>query len=245
MTAQDTSENARVAVVLAGGKGTRLKPFTRALPKPLVPVGERPIIEILLAQLRRGGITHVHVAVHHLAHLIMAVLGDGKRLGLTINYSLEKSELSTIGPVKLIPDLPETFLVCNGDILTDIEVSRLFEAHEKSGARLTVATTTRAEQVDYGIIETDENGFVMGFSEKPERAYTVSMGIYVFSRSLLELVPGGRPYGFDDLMADLLSADERINTYPYDGYWMDIGRPDDYEQAQRDIERIDGLTRQT
>jgi NDP-sugar pyrophosphorylase family protein len=245
MTVNGMSQNNQVAVVLAGGKGTRLKPFTGAMPKPLVPVGDRPIIEILLAQLRRGGITRVHMAVHHLSHLIMAVLGDGRRLNLDISYSLEKSELSTVGPIKLISDLPETFLVCNGDILTDLNVSRLFESHVSRKARLTIATTTRTEQMDYGIIETDDDGIVSGFSEKPEHAYTVSMGLYVFSRSLLDLVPDGRPYGIDNLMLDLLSAGERINTYSYDGYWLDIGRPADYERAQRDIERIDSLMRQT
>lgn len=227
------------AVILAGGKGTRLKPFTTTLPKPLVPVGERAIIEILLSLLKKGGVEKVHIALNHLAHLIEAVVGDGSRFGLEVAYYREEKALSTVGPIKLIDSLPENFVVANGDILSDIDIGKLYRHHLDSGARITVATSQRTEKIDFGVMEISDSGFITGFKEKPEYNLTVSMGIYVFSRTVLELVPENDKYGFDDLMYELLRREEPIGYYPYDGYWLDIGRPDDYEQALKDIEIIE------
>lgn len=229
------------AVVLAGGKGTRLQPLTDEIPKPLAPIGDRPIIEILLTRMKRCGVKRVHVAVNHLAHLIKDAIGDGERFGLEIAYVHESEPLSTVGPVKTITTLPEHFLVANGDILTDLDFAKLFDHHIQSGARLTVAVHQRTNTVDYGVLETDAAGMVTSFQEKPSRQFTVSMGIYVFSRELLNVVPEGAPYGFDNLMLDLLERGEAISTYCYDGYWLDIGRLDDYYQAQRDIARVQKL----
>jgi len=226
------------AVILAGGKGTRLKPFTADLPKPLVPVGERPIIEILLAQFKKAGVTRVHLAVNHLAHLVMSVLGDGGRYGLEINYSVEDKPLSTVGPLKLITDLPEHFLVANGDILSDLDVALLYRHHIESGAALTVAAYERSEKIDFGVLEVSSDRRITGFREKPVYRFSVSMGIYVFARQVLDLVPDKTTFGFDDLMHLLLKRGENVRAYPYDGYWLDIGRPDDYEKAQNDITRI-------
>lgn len=226
------------AVILAGGQGTRLKPYTADLPKPLVPVGQRPIIEILLGQFRKAGVTRVHLAVNHLAHLVESVVGDGDRYGLEIKYSIEDEPLSTVAPLKLITGLPEHFLVANGDILSDIDVARLYQHHLEAGASLTVATYRRFEKVDFGVLEVSSGGDVTGFREKPIHSLCVSMGIYVFSRSVLDLVPAGTAFGFDDLMHLLLKRGDRVCAYPYDGYWLDIGRPDDYEKAQQDISRI-------
>ncbi|MEE8577952.1 MAG: nucleotidyltransferase family protein, partial [candidate division Zixibacteria bacterium] len=155
------------AVVLAGGQGSRLKPITENLPKPLVPVGDRPIIELLLKQLRRGGVTEVCIAVNHLAHLIEAAVGDGSDLNLKISYSHEENSLSTVGPLKLIKNLPEHFIVSNGDILTDIDVGKLFNHHLAEGNRLTVATAKRRAKLDYGVLSLDDDGRLVGFSEKP------------------------------------------------------------------------------
>jgi NDP-sugar pyrophosphorylase family protein len=229
------------AVVLAGGKGTRLQPLTAEIPKPLVPVGDRPIIDILLTRMKRCGVNRVHVAVNHLAHLIKDAIGDGERFGLEIVYAQETEPLSTVGPVKTITTLPEDFLVANGDILTDLDFAKLFDHHLQSGAQLTVAVHERTNLIDFGVLETDADGMVTSFEEKPSHQLTVSMGIYVFSRELLTVVPEGVPYGFDDLMLQLLEQGEAISTYRYDGYWLDVGRLDDYYQAQRDIARVQKL----
>jgi NDP-mannose synthase len=220
------------AVILAGGKGTRLQPFTNELPKPLVPLGNRPIIELLLRHLRKSGVTRAHVAVNHMAQLIMAILGDGSSLGLEISYTTEERPLSTIGPLKLIKQLPDHFIVANGDILTDLDVAELYRAHVSANRLVTVATYPRTEKIDFGVLEIGDHDRVVGFREKPAYEFQVSMGLYVFSRRVLELVPEGQPYGFDQLMLDLLKRGEPVHQYPYQGLWLDIGRPDDYFKAE-------------
>ena len=229
------------AVILAGGKGTRLKPYTAEIPKPLVSVEDKPIIEVLLRRMRRDGVTEVHIAVNHLAHLIMAVLGDGSKMGMDIKYSLEDEPLSTVGPLKLIDNLEDNFLVANGDILTDIDFRKLFDNHIESGARMTVATHCRKTKIDYGVMNIAADGLVRSFSEKPIYELTVSMGIYVFNKSILDLVPERKPFGFDNLMLTMIRRQQPVNTFPYDGYWMDIGRPDDYERAKTDVKKMPEL----
>lgn len=219
------------AVILAGGQGTRLAPYTNDLPKALVPVCGHPVIEILLHRLKLAGVAKVHIAVSHLAHQIRSILGNGERLGLQIVYSEEPEPLSTVGPLTLIPSLPDEFLVANADVLTDLDLKLLYAKHRESHCKLTVATYRRTERIDYGVLHTDSDGHVTMFSEKPEYHFSVSMGVYVFSHSLLDYVPRGAHFGFDDLMLTLLKKNEPINTCPYDGFWLDIGRPDDYERA--------------
>jgi NDP-mannose synthase len=226
------------AVILAGGRGTRLMPYTMTIPKPLVPVGERPILEIVIEQLKLAGVDHITLTVNHMAEFVMAFFGNGERFGVKIDYSIEKEPLGTVGPVKQVADLPETFLVLNGDLLTDVNLTALLAEHVASGARLTVATYKRDSQIDFGVVDVDErSGHVVGFSEKPTYHFVVSTGIYVYSRRLLDDVPDG-PYGFDQLMLEMLARNEPINTYVHDGYWLDIGRPEDYEKANADLERI-------
>lgn len=229
------------AVILAGGQGTRLRPLTAEIPKPLVTIGDRPVLEILLHQMHRAGVDKVHIAVNHLAHLIMAAIGDGQKFGLSISYSHEANPLGTIGPLHLIDNLPETFIVANGDILTDIDFSELYDCHRRDDAKLTVATTKRRNMVDYGVLDVGANRHVTGFREKPEYDFTVSMGIYILDRSLLQYVPTDQPFGFDELVLKMLDLGEAINTFPFDGYWLDIGRHEDYEQANRDSDRVAGL----
>jgi NDP-sugar pyrophosphorylase family protein len=229
------------AVVLAGGRGSRLLPHTAEIPKPLVEVGGKPIVEYLLAQLKRGGVRRVIVAVNHMADQIETCLGDGSRFGLRIEYSHETKPLSTVGPLKLIDDLPDNFIVANGDILSDLDIRALYDFHVSRQAELTVATYEGKENIDYGVMELDTEHRVVSFVEKPDYSFIVSMGLYVFNRSVLDYVPEGEPFGFDRLMLSMLKRRIDIHAYPYDGFWLDIGRPSDYERAQADIERVKKL----
>ncbi len=227
------------AIILAGGKGTRLRPFTTNIPKPIVPVGDMAIMEIVLRQLVRFGCDHVTVAVSHLANLIMAYFGDGERLGLKIDYSLEDKPLSTIGPLKLIDDLPEHFLVMNGDILTDLDFGELYRQHVTSEAVATIATYERDVRIDFGVLGYEgETHRVVEFIEKPTEHFSVSMGVYAFSKRILDLVPEDTAYGFDDLMLAMIEKQWDARAYPFTGYWLDIGRPDDYDQANREFESL-------
>jgi NDP-sugar pyrophosphorylase family protein len=227
------------AVVLAGGKGTRLRPYTVTLPKPLVPVGERPILEIVIRQLTAAGVTRITLAVGHMADIIMAFFGNGEKFGIDIVYCVEDKPLGTVAPLKRIHDLPEQFLVMNGDLLTDLDYADLYNAHAASEAALTIATYQRDTLIDFGVLDIAESAHrITGFREKPIYHFNVSMGIYVFDRSLLEHVPADRPYGIDNLVLDILGRDQIVNAYPFEGYWLDIGRPTDYERANQDAEKF-------
>ncbi len=228
-------------VILAGGKGSRLAPFTSEIPKPLVRVGDIPVIDILLQRLKLHGVKKVTIAVNHLSHLITAALGDGSKYGLDIVYSHEEEPLSTVGPLKLIRNLPENFLVANGDIITDLNFKELYQFHLKAKALVTVAVYQRKVLSDFGVIEVNESGYVSSFREKPVFDFTVSAGIYVFSKKVLDFIPDGKKYGFDDLMISLLEQCLPIATFPFNGYWLDIGRVEDYQQANNDIEIIRNL----
>jgi len=226
------------AVILAGGKGTRLRPYTAVLPKPLVPVGDTPILEIILRQLARAGITDVTITVGHLASLIETFFGDGSRFGLTIGYFHEETPLNTVGSLALIEDLTEPFLVMNGDVLTDIDFGKLLESHRAQGAMATIATAVREHRADFGVVRWDGDTRIVEFIEKPMSRYHVSMGVYVFSCGVRRHIPAGKPFGFDELMQAMLDANERIYSYPHQGYWLDLGRPDDYERAIEDFSRM-------
>jgi NDP-sugar pyrophosphorylase family protein len=225
--------------ILAGGRGVRLKPYTTALPKPLVPIGEEyAILDIVLQQLKAQGFTRLTLAIGHLGSLIRAFVGDGSRWGLEVAYSDEERPLSTIGPLlNFIDTLPEHFLVMNGDVLTDLNYADLLRGHVRSGAPLTVATYQRSVKIDFGTLQTVGDRIVT-FSEKPVLRYEVSMGVYALSRSTLERYPPGVPFGFDDLVVDLLARHEPPRAHPFDGYWLDIGRPDDYDEANRRFEEL-------
>lgn len=226
------------AVILAGGKGTRLHPYTTTLPKPLVPVGDRAILEVVLLQLRKAGVDHVTMAVSHLANLIMAYFGDGERWGLTIDYSLEDKPLSTIAPLKLIEDLPDNFFVMNGDVLCDVDLGELFRTHVENDSDITVSTFRRDSRIDFGVLNTDDDNNLIGFEEKPVYHFQVSMGVYVINRRLLEIVPDNEAFGFDDLMAACLAQNRKAMARPHEGYWLDIGRPDDYAEANEKIDEL-------
>ena len=226
------------AVILAGGKGTRLAPYTTTLPKPLVPVGDRSILDIVLQQLKRAGVTRVTLAVSHLAHLIMAYFGDGSRWGLKVDYSLEDKPLSTIAPLKLIKDLPEEFFVMNGDVLTDLDFAGLYEHHLAEKAEITVSTFERDVNINFGVLQGDSENRVVAFEEKPTYHFSVSMGVYVMSRRLLDIVPDGQAFGFDHLMLACIKEKRKAILYPHRGYWLDIGRPTDYAEANDKIDML-------
>jgi NDP-sugar pyrophosphorylase family protein len=229
----------RHAVILAGGKGTRLRPYTTSIPKPLVPIGDEcAIIEIVLRQLARDGFRRVTIAIGHLGELIRAYVGSGEQWGLEVDYATEARPLSTMGPVvSILGKLPEQFLVLNGDILTDLSFSSLLEAHSATDAPMTIATYHRQVEVDFGVL-TVEAGKVVGFVEKPTLNYEVSMGVYAVSRSALSGYPAGEPLGFDRLVIDLLAAGRNPASYQFDGYWLDIGRPEDYDRANSEFVRL-------
>ncbi|MBI5847480.1 MAG: NTP transferase domain-containing protein [Nitrospirae bacterium] len=227
------------AIILAGGKGTRLKPYTTFIPKPLVPIGgEMPILEAVLRQLALAGFDHVTLAVNHLSNLIMAYFGDGSRWGVKIDYSLEDKPLSTIGPLTLIPDLPENFLVMNGDILCDLDYRAFYDFHVNSGSDVTVSSYKRDTKIDFGVLRYDSSCYIREFIEKPVHRYDVSMGIYGIRRTLIEKLPKGEPYGFDDLMLDGIAKGQRLLARPFEGFWLDIGRPDDYDFANENYDEI-------
>lgn len=227
------------AVILAGGKGSRLAPYTMVLPKPLMPIGEMPILEIVLKQLRASGIDEVVVAVGHLAALIKAYFGDGSALGMRIDYALEDAPLGTAGPLGSIEGLDETFLVMNGDILTDLDFASLAAQHRRGGAVLTVATYKRTVKIDFGVLTTDGDS-VTEYIEKPQLDYTVSMGIYAMEPAVRKHVRRGEYLDVPDLVRLLLQRGDKVGAYHFDGRWLDIGRPDDFLEAQSRFEEDRG-----
>jgi NDP-sugar pyrophosphorylase family protein len=218
------------ALILAGGEGTRLKPFTNVIPKPLVPIGDLPILEVVLRQLKRHGVDRVILAVNKLARLIEAFFGDGSRLGLEIVYSLEDKPLGTAGPIRLADNLDEDFILMNGDLLTTIDYSAFFRRHQASGATATIATFQKEVKIDLGVLEIKGETFA-NYTEKPTYHFTVSMGIYALNRRVLQFIDDGKKFDMPDLVLALHRAGEKIVCYSGDYDWLDIGRIDDYERA--------------
>ncbi|MGH3974293.1 MAG: sugar phosphate nucleotidyltransferase, partial [Pseudonocardiaceae bacterium] len=214
-------------------------PYTTRLPKPLVPIGDEfSILDIVLCQLGQQGFSGATLAIGYLGNLIRAYVGDGSRWGLKINYAYEDVPLGTMGPVVQILDrLPEDFLVMNGDVLTDLDYAALLTQHVSSGAPLTVATYLRQVRIDFGVLTATE-GKIVQFTEKPTIDYRVSMGVYGLSRRTLKRYAPGHPLGFDDLVLDLLARDDPPKEHPFDGYWLDIGRPDDYDRANLEFGQV-------
>jgi NDP-sugar pyrophosphorylase family protein len=227
------------AVILAGGKGSRLAPYTKVLPKPLMPIGEdMPILEVLLRQLKSCGIDEVTLAVGYSAGLLYAFFQDGKRLGLNIRYSFEDQPLGTAGPLSLLDGLDDTFLVTNGDVLTTLHFPALVEYHRSSHAIATIASYVKKVRIDLGVIRANLNSEVVGYIEKPTYDFLVSMGVYVFEPHVMSYIGYRERLDFPDLVLRLLKSGERILSYPFEGYWMDLGRVEDYEQAIEDFEGL-------
>jgi NDP-mannose synthase len=231
------------AVILAGGLGTRLRPYTAVLPKPLMPVGDRPILDIIVRQLRRHGFERLTIVTGHLAELIEVFFGDGERYEVAIDYYRESEPLGTVGALALLDGLDEHFLVTNGDVLTDLDFGLLLEDHRTSGVTATIASHTRDVQVSLGVLkfgdEQDTNR-ITGFVEKPVYHYDVSMGVYAFSRRVVDFIEPGERLDLPDLVLRLLDAGEEVRGRRprEEDYWLDIGRHDDYETAIEEFERI-------
>ncbi|MEK6647666.1 MAG: sugar phosphate nucleotidyltransferase [Candidatus Firestonebacteria bacterium] len=226
------------AIILAGGKGARLRPYTVVLPKPLMPIGEYSILEVVVRQLAYYGFTHITMAVNHQAEVIKALFRNGKKWGVKIDYSLEDMPLNTMGPLKLIKDLPENFLVMNGDVLTNLDFQIFYHYHVSHNHIFTISSYKREQKIEYGVLDINENNKLFGFREKPLVKYDVSMGIYMANRKALEYIPEDTPYGFDQLMLDLIQDNNPASVCRFDGYWLDIGRPDDYLQAIEEFETL-------
>ncbi len=227
------------AVVLAGGRGTRLAPYTIAFPKPLVPVGEIPIIEIVLRQLRWHGIREATISVGYLAELIQAYFATrGGIPGLEINYLREAQPLGTAGAIALLGEVDDDLLVVNGDILTTLDFTRMIEFHRQRHPALTIAVYQRTVTIDLGVLEIDERGAVTGYAEKPDLCYQCSMGIYLYSPQAVQAMVPGERLDLPDLVKRLLARGEPVLAYQSDCYWLDIGRREDYERALDEFPRM-------
>jgi NDP-sugar pyrophosphorylase family protein len=229
------------AIILAGGLGTRLRPYTTVLPKPLMPVGDRPVLDIVLRQLHRDGFDRVTIATGYLGELIEAFFGDGSRLGIQLDYHRETDPLGTVGAIGLIDGLSEDFLVVNGDVLTDIEYGSLLAHHQTGDAVATVATSERQVEISLGVVEMSSGSDptrLIGYHEKPLLNYEVSMGVYCFSPTVLRHIEPGVKLDFPDLILRLIAAGEVVRSWRSTSYWLDIGRHEDYERA---IDEFEGM----
>lgn len=219
-------------VIQAGGKGMRLRPYTTVLPKPLLPVGSKPVLELLLRWVRRNGGRDVYITTGYLGHLIRAFCGDGSQWDLCISYSEEREPLGTIGALTLLrEELNQSFLVINGDVLTDLNIGAFVRSHRASGAAVSVATMQRSTRMDFGVIDA-EKGKIVHFREKPCLHHLVSMGVYCMEPEVLRHIPRGVPFGFDDLVFRMLDGNAPVNTFQHKGFWLDVGRIEDFQKAQ-------------
>lgn len=226
-------------VILAGGRGTRLQPYSLVIPKPLVPVGDMPVIELIIRGLRRFGLHEFIVTTGYLGDLIKAVCGDGSRWGVHIQYSDEPEPLGTIAPLNLIRhELTETFVVVNGDTITDIDLHELMKFHHQHAGIATIAATHRATQIELGVLKVNEASGLVGFHEKPCHEYIASMGLYVFEPDVLMFIPECGVFGFDDLVRAFMEAEAPVYVYSHTGYWLDIGILSDLQRAQDEYELI-------
>jgi NDP-mannose synthase len=218
------------AIILAGGKGTRLRPYTTCMPKPLVPIGDVPILEVVLKQLAHAGFKEVVITVNHLAELIMAFFKDGEKLGIKIRYSIEDIPLGTAGPLSIIEDLEDDFIVMNGDVLTTLDYNAFFKSHLSLKNDITIATYKKEVKIDLGVLKTEDSRFV-DYIEKPTYQYDVSMGIYAMKKTVLAEIPKNTHYDLPDLVLAANKKNKKIHCHKGDHYWLDIGRAEDYELA--------------
>lgn len=228
------------AVIMAGGNGVRLHPYTSILPKPLIPINDVPIIEIIVRQLRYHGFTRVSIALGYLAELIKVFLGDGSKFGLQIDYTIETTPLGTISPLTLFETLESTVLVMNADLLTTLDYRALMNFHHAQQAAVTIGMYRKTIPTDFGVIETNGEYRLKQYREKPEIMLNVSMGVYAFNSRILASLPKDQPVHFPDFVNQLIQSGEKVVGYPFAGYWLDIGQHCDYDRAVRDFNQIRG-----
>lgn len=227
------------AVILAGGKGTRLRPYTKIFPKPLVPIDDKPVLEIIITKLAKNGFQDIILAVGHLSELIQTFFGDGSKFGVNIEYSREDEPLGTAGPLIMVKDkLTETFLMMNGDVLTSLDITDLIKFHQDHGAVATVALNRRKVEIDYGVVERDDQSTITKWTEKPTIENQVSMGIYILEPEALNCIPEGEPFDLPDLIRTLIENGKLVKGYLYDGFWLDLGKPEDYDRAMNESDKI-------
>lgn len=227
------------AVILAGGEGRRLLPYTTRFPKPMVPLGNRPMLEILVRQLCAHGMREIVVATGYLDEIIRAYFGDGHTLGVSITYSKESRPLGTAGPLDLVrAQLTETFLLINGDVLADLDFTRLEQVHRARASDVTIVLARRSETIDFGLVEIDADERFVAWNEKPVLEHLVSAGIYLVEPRVLAHLPVDSAINLPDFITLLADRGHALHGYVHAGYWLDIGRPSDYEQACRDVERL-------
>ena len=220
------------AVILAGGLGQRLRPFTSVLPKPLMPIGDRPILDIILRQLHQHGVSDVTIALNYLGSLIQAYV-DQSEIGklLNVHYHWEDKPLGTAGAIGTIKNLDEPFIVTNGDILTSLSFSDMFAKHKSTGAELTVGTVTTEVQIELGVLSIDDDGRIFGYDEKPKKSFSASMGIYVYSPSVLSEIKAGEYLDAPTLVQILMDQKREVVAYQPDCTWIDIGNRGEHERA--------------
>lgn len=223
----------KVAVLLAGGKGTRLAPYTAVFPKPLVPIGEYPIIELIVRQLVAAGFNELVFSTGHLAELIEAYFTKHplRKRGVTIRFVREDEPLGTAGSLRLIDDLPPNFLVVNGDVFTTLDFGRMFKGHIASGVPMTIATHKKHVKIQLGVLEREKDQ-VTAYIEKPTYDYEVSMGVYAYTERAVSFIPENSYFDFPDLVHALIGAGEQVHCHLSEDDWLDIGNPDDYATAQ-------------
>lgn len=219
------------AIILAGGKGTRLLPYSTILPKPLMPVDDMPILEVVIRQLKYHGFKQITFSVGYLAELIEAFFGNGEKWGIKIDYSREAKPLGTAGPLALIKNLNKPFLVMNGDLLTTLNYTDFMKAHNRLKVMATVGLYQRSVKIDLGIIKTNEKHIVTEYIEKPTLNYDISSGIYAFNPEVIKYIPKNQRFDLPDLVRLLIRNNKVVTAYKFKGYWLDIGRVDDYAQA--------------
>lgn len=225
-------------IILAGGEGRRLNPYTIVLPKPLMPVGNLPILEIIIKQLKKYQLTDITLAVGYLGNLIQTFFGDGKKFGVKVKYSFENKPLGTMGPLCLVPGLKKTYMVMNGDLLTTLNYEKLISYHRSRKPIATIAVQKREIETDYGVLEYNRSHELTKYREKPRLPYQVSMGIYIFEPEILDYIPKAERFDFPELMNLLLKKGERVSVYPSSDFWLDIGRHEDYKKALDEFEKI-------
>ena len=221
------------AIILAGGQGTRLQPFTNIIPKPMVPINNKAIIEIVIKNLKKNGFKEIIISTNYMSDLIKTFCGDGKKYNIKIKYIKEKKMLGTIGPLKIIKNLKEDFLLINGDIITDLNINKFFKNHKKNKSIMTVSAKKIQNKIDYGVIDVNNQNSLVAFKEKPNLNFLVSMGIYAFNQKILKYIPNNKYFGFDDLMKLMLKKNINVKIDISNKFWLDIGRYSDYIKAQK------------